>query len=158
MMQTEQPQPAPPSRYRTIRRKLASNSKPAPLQPAMTTPASAPAGTAAAIEPQKSNALARNPSKFRKILRLNTKDAPPIPPVPAVQAAAIPQHHHNKLVKNLASSRKQTSKFGKGRERSAGGVDGDSSTEENATASGRERVRDVVRVSFPLCLSKPSPT
>lgn len=108
MMETETPQPAaapPPSRYRTIRRKLANNAQPPP--------AAAPAVKIPTIEPRKpavrssppEQPLARQPSKFRQILRLNTH------PKESTAPAAIPQFpatvpHYNKLSKSHSPPKK----------------------------------------------------
>ncbi|PWW72819.1 hypothetical protein C7212DRAFT_285931 [Tuber magnatum] len=154
-MQAENPQNAPPSRYRTIRRKLAhhsNNSQPPPPPPPPPAPApqrqqpqrqSPPKPVAAPLinsvespRPAVEQPLARNPSKFRKILRLNTKDVPPapIPPIPSTAAAP----HGGKLTRPSHSSQKSTSKTGRRRGKSAGIVGGSSTEEEAGDAARRE--------------------
>ncbi|RPB12536.1 hypothetical protein P167DRAFT_159745 [Morchella conica CCBAS932] len=111
--ETRQPVAAPPSRYRTIRRKLANTPTAATVE--------APAAPIAQSSSSKyesnhnhhnssshpSNAtsqpMTRQPSKFRQILRLNTKEvSPPPAPIPQSAPAALPRP--NKLTKSHSQS------------------------------------------------------
>lgn len=111
--ETRQPVAAPPSRYRTIRRKLANTPTAATIE--------APAAPIAQSSSSKyesnhnhhnssshpSNAtsqpMTRQPSKFRQILRLNTKEvSPPPAPIPQSAPAALPRP--NKLTKSHSQS------------------------------------------------------
>jgi len=94
-------------------------------------------------KPVAEQPLTRNPSKFRKILRLNTKDVPPapVPPIPSTVAAP----HGGKLTKSSHSSQKTTSRFG--RRRGKSGAMGESSAEEEAGGAAR-REEDMVRIDF----------
>ncbi|CUS08461.1 unnamed protein product [Tuber aestivum] len=154
-MQAENPQSAPPSRYRTIRRKLvhrSGNSQPPPPPPPPPPPAlqrqqqsrhqSPPKPVAAPLinsiespRPVVEQPLARNPSKFRKILRLNTKDVPPTP-VPPIPSTATTTPHGGKLMKPSHPNQKTASKLGRRRGKPAGAM-GESSTEEEAGGAAR---------------------
>jgi len=151
MMQAENPQHAPPSRYRTIRRKLgnrSSSSQPpalAPQQQSRPKLAAAPLiDSIGSPKPVVEQPLARNPSKFRKILRLNTKDVPPTPVPPIPSTAAAP--HGGKLTKSSHSPQKTTSRFGRRRGKSTGAM-GESSAEEEAGGAARCE-GDMVRIDF----------
>ncbi|KAG0133766.1 hypothetical protein HOY82DRAFT_253065 [Tuber indicum] len=141
-MQTENPQHAPPSRYRTIRRKLGHHSinsqpPPAPVPQHQQQPKPVAAPLIDSVGPPKpvvEQPLARNPSKFRKILRLNTKDVPPAPVPPIPPTATAP--HSGKLTKPSHSPPKPTPRFGRRRGKSTRAM-GESSTEEEAGGAGR---------------------
>lgn len=115
MVETESPQPAPPpSRYRTVRRKLAtSNAQSAKVQ-AQPTEAVEPVRVVQHQKPVvhipvQEQPLARQPSKFRRILRLNThpKESTALP---AVVPQPIVAPNHNKLHRNSVSSRGASAK------------------------------------------------
>ncbi|RPB03908.1 hypothetical protein L873DRAFT_1760460 [Choiromyces venosus 120613-1] len=147
MMETEKPHPLP-SRYRTIRGKLGNHSSnsqtpaaPAPTPQQQPQQQSQPRFMAAPLinsiespKPVVEPPLARNPSKFRKILRLNTKDVPPAP-VPLIPSTETTPHGR-KLVKTSHSPEKTTSRFGRRRGKSSGAL-GESSAEEEAGNSAR---------------------
>lgn len=108
MMETESPQPAapPPSRYRTVRRKLATNNdQPSKaVKPTQVVERQKPAVYA----PAQEQPLARQPSKFRQILRLNTH--PKESTVPAAVPRPTVTPHYKKLHKSPHSPRKVSSK------------------------------------------------
>lgn len=109
MMETESPQPAPPpSRYRTVRRKFtASNAQPVKAaEPVQAMEHHKPV----AHTPVQEQPLARQPSKFRRILRLSTHHKEPIslPISPAPQPMVAP--YHNKLRRDSDSTRKASTK------------------------------------------------
>lgn len=125
MIETETPQPAaapPPSRYRTIRRKLANTPTAATEAPTAPIAQSSPpkyegnhnhrnnTASSSSSSNHPSNAtsqpMTRQPSKFRQILRLNTHTKEVSPPraaqVPQSAPAALPRP--NRLTKNHSQS------------------------------------------------------
>lgn len=107
-METESPQPAPPpSRYRTVRRKFATSNA-QPTKAAEPVQAVVEHQKSVVHTPVKEQPLARQPSKFRRILRLNTHPKESTAPVAAPQPVVEP--HHNKLHKSSESTRKGSAK------------------------------------------------
>lgn len=108
MMETESPKPAPPpSRYRTVRRKpTTSNAQPTkPVEPVQVVEHHKPV----VHTPVQEQPLARQPSKFRRILRLSIHHKEPIA-LPVVVQQPVVAPHNNKLHKSSNSTRRAFTK------------------------------------------------